>query len=99
MNATTMDVLMECGGGPKPGCKRHRAHHAARRLRTRIALALVAIAALGAGLYGERWMLREAPLPAFEYVVATCAAFAVEDEQPSSVCTSTQRVSERDNHE
>jgi len=100
MTVTTInaDVLMGCGG-PRADCTRAREKRAPRRFRARMALTAIAVAALVAGAYGERWVLREAPLPALEYVAATCAASAVEDEQPSRLCTSTQQVSEREDHE
>lgn len=101
MSAMTMNahVLIDGGRQPRSGCERKRARRAARPLRARIALAVLALAALGAGLYGERWVLLESPLPAFEYVAATCAALAVQDEQPSNVCSSNDNGSERNNHE
>ena len=100
MSVTTMNanVLMVCGG-PRAGCERKRVERAPRRLGPRVALAACAIAALVAGAYGERWVLRDAPMPALEYVVATCAALAVEDGQAPGACTGKELVSERESHE
>jgi hypothetical protein len=89
---------MGCGGA-RARCVHPRIERAPRRFRARVALAAIAIAALLAGAYGERWVLRDAPLPALEYVVATCAALAVQDGQPSGACNSKELVSERANHE
>jgi hypothetical protein len=60
-------------------------------LRTRIALASLALGATLASAYGERWMLSESPLPALEYAAVTCAALAVEDEQAPLVCRSNEQ--------
>lgn len=98
MSATSLHVpvSMGCGGTPRGGCERKRP---APRLRSRIALAALALAALMASAYGERWVLREAPLPAFEYVVATCAALAVSDGPQSSACNAHQDQPQTENHE
>ena len=95
MSVTAMnaDGLMICAG-PGAGCGRRRAKRAPRRLRTRIAIVAMGIAALLAGAYGERWVLREAPAPALEYVLATCAAVAMENGWISDACNDKRRISE-----
>ena len=101
MTATTMhaEVLTGCGG-PRVECERKRVKRSVgQRRRTRLTLTVVALAAIVASAYGERWVLRDAPLPALEYVVATCAARAVQDEQASSACASNEPGSEREDHE
>jgi hypothetical protein len=100
MSVITMnaDVLMGCGG-PRAGCERKRLKRAPRRLRSRVMLVAMGIAVLLAGAYGERWVLREAPLPALEYVVATCAAVAVENGRMADACVDRTQISERENHE
>ncbi|HEY1327636.1 MAG TPA: hypothetical protein VGI14_11905 [Casimicrobiaceae bacterium] len=99
MTATTMhaNVLMGCGRPPRADCERKRARRAARRLRTRVAVAVLGLAALAAGAYGERWVLRDAPLPALEYMVATCAALTVQNAQAPNVCNDNGNESERNN--